>query len=413
MLRPNGQLVIVDYGAARSMAHSDDPVAPSADHATTIGTPDFMCAEQRDGLLQYNFDLYSLGWTLIMLLTREMPLNWRSYHRNEDGTSALSWYETLCQALLEAQAEGQSGLTESVYQRSLRYLTWLQRFVGTPEQRPTDATVVWSEIQAVTKQNALQDALTAYRQIIQTHWRRWAMVGGGVALAVVSLWGTSQWWASQLIQESITLRRQEKHLPAAEKLATALFLSPHNPEALNIMGMNYEDLGNRAEALKLFQQSVRVNPNYVWGYSNLARRYLLDNNLTEADKQIHAGMALVGQLPPSEEKSEIHSFLTKNLVWLLISRQEPDRALPLLEKELRTKEMIRWQPYAIDKCFEADIFEQKRSLSLDQRMELWRNCNDIVKDWLKKEPRNEEPQKWAERLNRKTRPFARGQRQSD
>ncbi|MFN7715017.1 MAG: protein kinase domain-containing protein [Pseudanabaenaceae cyanobacterium] len=428
MLRPDGQLVLVDYGAARSLLEPEE--LPKSDHATAIGTPDFMCEEQRSGQLHLNFDLYGLGWTLIMLLTGDVPANWRSYHRNEDGTPALPWYETLHNALTKARESGETGLSESVYQRSLNYLKWLNQFVGAPEQRPSSAVVVLEQIQQLNQElnqqldkqsnrqldrqlnrqlNKRNPAISLKRTVwtvAQSHWQRWVVVGSGVALAMVSLWGGTQWWASRLIQEGNDLRQQGKNELAEQKLSIALLLSPHNPEALNFMGMNAEDLGKRQNALELFQRSVAVNPNYVWGYNNLARRHLLDNNFDEAERHIKAGIAITKNLSSSEERSEITSFLTKNLVWLLVIREEADQALPLLEQGLRSTEMKRWQTYSVDKCFDAEIADQMRVSPSAVRLSLWRECSNVIKDWLQKEPRNEEPQKWADRINQKMRPFA-------
>ena len=415
MLRPSGQLVIIDYGAARSVdevATEVCPEGPKFSYATAIGTREFMPHEQCDGGLDLNFDLYALGWTLIMLLTGEPPTHWRDYRCNADGKAALSWDETLTQSLEAAYGDSTSGLTKSVYERSLRYLHWLKQFVGLPEQRPSSAVIVSAQIQQVgdsKKHKLLPNSQQDLKQLAFTNYarfKRWFMLGS-IALGITaSLFGFSQWWAYRLIGEATNLRLQAKNDLAAEKLATALLLSPNNAEALNIMGMNYEDLGDRQEALKFFQKSVAVNPKYVWVHNNLARRYLLDNHLDQAYHYINAGLALAEKLPASEDRSEITSLLTKNLVWLLINRQEPDRALPLLEQGLRTQEMRRWQTYAVDKCFEAEIVDQKRILSLELRLGLWRECHNTVKDWLKKEPHNEEPQRWAVRVDQKMKPFA-------
>lgn len=66
--RPNGQYVLVDFGAAKSIAGSDLPRT-----GTSIGSPEFVAPEQAIGKAVYASDLYSLGVTCIYLMTRVRP----------------------------------------------------------------------------------------------------------------------------------------------------------------------------------------------------------------------------------------------------------------------------------------------------------------------------------------------------
>ncbi len=67
ILKPDGTLCLVDFGAARSVK------AAGTHRATLVGTFGYMAPEQLGGTVDARSDLYGLGATLIHLLTRTPP----------------------------------------------------------------------------------------------------------------------------------------------------------------------------------------------------------------------------------------------------------------------------------------------------------------------------------------------------
>jgi WD40 repeat protein/tetratricopeptide (TPR) repeat protein len=69
ILRPNGAIALVDFGAARATA------APPQGGSTTVGTYGYMAPEQLHGVATPATDIYGLACTLLFLLTGRSPVN--------------------------------------------------------------------------------------------------------------------------------------------------------------------------------------------------------------------------------------------------------------------------------------------------------------------------------------------------
>jgi serine/threonine protein kinase len=74
---PLGRLVLVDFGAAKSLK-GQVPLQTG----TTIGSPEYAAPEQARGKVVYASDLYSLGVTCVHLLTNVSPYDLFSPHEN-------------------------------------------------------------------------------------------------------------------------------------------------------------------------------------------------------------------------------------------------------------------------------------------------------------------------------------------
>jgi WD40 repeat protein len=79
--RPDGQLVLVDFGAAKYATGTG-----LLKTGTTIGTPEYIAPEQARGKAVFASDLYGLGVTCIYLLTRVSP-----FHLFDTGEAAWMW----------------------------------------------------------------------------------------------------------------------------------------------------------------------------------------------------------------------------------------------------------------------------------------------------------------------------------
>ena len=89
MLRPNGQLVLIDFGTAREMTYTYLAKIGSGERITAIESSGYTAPEQAFGQAIPQSDFYSLGRTFVFLLTGRHPLdmydsrndvlNWRGY----------------------------------------------------------------------------------------------------------------------------------------------------------------------------------------------------------------------------------------------------------------------------------------------------------------------------------------------
>lgn len=90
-----GQLVLVDFGAAKVVTDSQIPVI-----GTVIGSPEYVAPEQTRGQAIYSSDIYSLGVTCLHLLTQISPFDlydihedrwiWRDYLKQNSVSSQLA-----------------------------------------------------------------------------------------------------------------------------------------------------------------------------------------------------------------------------------------------------------------------------------------------------------------------------------
>ena len=89
MLRPNGQLVLIDFGTAREVTKTYLAKIGSGQGITAIVSSGYTAPEQANGEARAQSDFYALGRTFVFLLTGQYPntmydartdqLNWRSH----------------------------------------------------------------------------------------------------------------------------------------------------------------------------------------------------------------------------------------------------------------------------------------------------------------------------------------------
>lgn len=71
--KQDGNIVLIDFGAACDLSERRWKWQSNHEKAITIGTPGYMPIEQQNGHSRYNSDLYALGITVIQLLTGVHP----------------------------------------------------------------------------------------------------------------------------------------------------------------------------------------------------------------------------------------------------------------------------------------------------------------------------------------------------
>jgi len=81
--RPDGSLVLVDFGAARTLANE------STHRATLVGTYGYMPPEQLGGTVDATSDLYALGATLVHLVSGKSPADLASHDLALDVPSVV------------------------------------------------------------------------------------------------------------------------------------------------------------------------------------------------------------------------------------------------------------------------------------------------------------------------------------
>ncbi len=85
MLRSGGQVVLVDFGAAREMTETYLNQLDGSLGMTRISSAGYTPPEQEKGLAVPQSDFYALGWTFIFLLTGRQPTNPEIYDSLNDS----------------------------------------------------------------------------------------------------------------------------------------------------------------------------------------------------------------------------------------------------------------------------------------------------------------------------------------
>lgn len=87
IMQPNGKLALIDFGAARKMTSTYLGKVGTNKGVTSIGTPGYVAPEQIDGAALPQSDFFSLGRTMVHLLTGSHP---QELPRDID-TGAIIW----------------------------------------------------------------------------------------------------------------------------------------------------------------------------------------------------------------------------------------------------------------------------------------------------------------------------------
>lgn len=74
LLKPDGQLVLIDFGAAREITETYLSKVGGGQDLTCIGTPGYTPLEQMEGIALPQSDFFALGRTIVHLLTQSHPL---------------------------------------------------------------------------------------------------------------------------------------------------------------------------------------------------------------------------------------------------------------------------------------------------------------------------------------------------
>ncbi|NEP09370.1 MAG: serine/threonine protein kinase [Symploca sp. SIO2C1] len=123
MLRPNGKLVLIDFGAVK--AHTQTYIHQQQNNqiGTTIGSRGYWPQEQIDGKANKQSDFFALGRTFVHLLTNQLPSNLQE----EARTGKLIWREQAAQVspqladlidwLIEPHWKNRPKTTQDILQR--------------------------------------------------------------------------------------------------------------------------------------------------------------------------------------------------------------------------------------------------------------------------------------------------------
>jgi serine/threonine protein kinase len=126
MLRPNGQLVLIDFGTVREMTQTYIVKIDSNREITCVYSAGYTPVEVIQGKACLQSDFYALGRTFVYLLTGKSPLDL------PEEAGKLNW-------------------RESVPQVSQPLADWIDYLMASsPDQRPQDTSFIWERLEGKT-----------------------------------------------------------------------------------------------------------------------------------------------------------------------------------------------------------------------------------------------------------------------
>jgi serine/threonine protein kinase len=124
--RPNGQMVLVDFGAAKYATQ-----APLAVTGTVIGTAGYAAPEQVNGKAIYPSDIYSLGVTCLYLLTQVEP-----FDLFDDSEFEWAWREYLPQSVSSELGQILDKMIQPAIKKRYQSATEVLQALGSKSPQP-------------------------------------------------------------------------------------------------------------------------------------------------------------------------------------------------------------------------------------------------------------------------------------
>jgi serine/threonine protein kinase len=372
ILKPDGQLVLIDFGAVRDVTPTYlNKLADSNtqyDGVTIVNSAGYTPYEQTQGQAVMQSDFYALGHTLIHLLTGISPTKIK---KTEQGR--LLWRESaphVCPPLADL-LDRMSALM--------------------PYDRPANTA-------------AIQAALIQLPTQIKRH-QRWqspivkgAQVLGTLCLMAVAFKGAT-WYLSERYLSTGLEAALKGNLPEAQSnlesaifynpgnsslysnLATvcqqqnsaagdacainhyqkALSLNPRNAQARYNLASFYGDIDELPKAIEQYTMLVNDSPGFVDAWNNLARLQIIQNQYENAENSLSRVM-------PQAKDSLSESAIQKNLGWLRYQQKRYPEASQALYKAIQLNPESRTDAY----CLLAKIQDRQPGKSVSN--EFWQRC---------------------------------------
>ena len=357
MVRPDGRLVLIDFGAARKITKTYQEKIDLGQETTGVYSPGgYTAVEQLLGRAVPQSDFFSLGRTFVQLLTGQLPENfpeldsgkliWREkeYHISE----ALG---NLIDNLMAPEVEERPRNTSEILQ-SLAAL-----------DRPFDESTNVSKTRAQGKNNQyVTEAVKIGKN--RKRWsdkkKKWRLAGylGMLCLTMTSYHFLSPQLAHFLNQRGMASYQMGKFQEAENYYKWALKFNPDNVDVRNNMGIILETRSEREEACHEYR--VAKNADSPAGYNNLAHCYILSGDYDTA-----VGLLLQG-LRRIDSKEGKYAIL-KNLGWARLGQGFHAEA----ESHLReASEMMGDRAPAY--CLLAQVLEAQGKEALAKAE--WENC---------------------------------------
>ncbi|WP_413165518.1 protein kinase domain-containing protein [Capilliphycus salinus ALCB114379] len=355
ILRPNGQLAVIDFGT----------VGIGDWGSTQVGSMGYSAPEQMSGKAVLQSDFFALGRTFIHLLTGQSPMNFPT----EEKTGKIQW-------------KNQANQISDVFADLINEL-----MQPSPKNRPKNTRLLLQRLEKVREKITQEHKNISKTALSQLKFLGWFLLGTiSVRFISPQIPIFIQTYILPQIDKTLTNigfeHYQNYNLERAEfYYQLALQFNPDNAASALQLGLICEDKQNFGCARSQYQaaiQSAKQSQNYyvkVAAINNLSRLQIwLDGNSTIAIEQLQQGLQLIPTLKqqyPEPFTFKMESDLYKNLGWAYAQQTEYSDALVYLQTAIEIN-----SENAPAHCLLAQVLEEipQKKLTLQK---VRKNCLNI------------------------------------
>lgn len=366
MLKPDGQLVLIDFGAARAITETYLRKQQGQETGTALISAGYTPPEQAEGQAVPQSDFFALGRTFVYLFTGEDPLKLPK----DPQTGQLLWCDRSPQV-----PPALAALIDHL-------------MAALPGQRPQTCEEIiqaLDQVEARLKQRWIGSWLQQYsrwRQRVshydQSRFRRLSLRFSLVGLLLL---GGATVWNQRLGMSIYFNDRGLDAINAGEQVAAqrfyqlALWLNPNNSATHYNQGDFYERQQQWEQARKAYQTAITAGS--IQAHNNLARLDILDGQYETAILLLQSGLQRATTL-------QDRYAMLKNLGWAYLELGQQDQALPTLEAAMAID-----PTQAAAHCLIAQVYEAQAAFS--NAAGAWEQCLQSA------DPTNPDEQVWIDR----------------
>lgn len=363
MLRPEGQLMLIDFGTVREVSVTYLVKQEQQDTGTAIISAGYTPPEQAEGQSVPQSDFFALGRTMVALLTGTAPIDLPV----DPQTGQLQWRDR----------------AEDV---PPQFADLLDRLMATlPGQRPQSGEAILKTIRQIERKLSWEKRLPVLRQVDRLRHkvdrRLLQFTPLKTALLLAVLFGGITLWQNRLdISDRFTDWGLEAKKANVDPLALAayqmaLLLDAQNAAALFNLGDLYETWQRSDQANVMYQTALSSNPENFPQltpkiYNNLARLKIRNQHYQEGIGLINKGMALLDAAAADTETPTLRYALLKNLGWAQLGLKQYAAAKETLQTAISI-DPNRGAAY----CFIGPVYEAQNQLL--KALEAYRQCISI------------------------------------
>ncbi|MEG3967229.1 protein kinase [Microcoleus sp. T2B6] len=297
MLKPDGKLVLVDFGAVREVTETYLRQQKENYTGTAIISAGYTPSEQAEGHAVPQSDFFALGRTFVYLLTGKVPID---LPKNPDN-GELIWRDKATQV-------------------SPHLANLLDQMMAIfPGKRPQTCQEILQILAGVNSRSHLESLAKPLPEINYSIERRKTNANADKLsfnwvgkLALASFFLVGGWWTFSpqivyFLKKEGFLSYKNKRLETAEiSYKTALFFKPNDGQTNYNLGVLHEDKQEYDRARAAYQ--IAVNAGINKALNNLARLEILD-------KQYAKALPLLEKALPLATDIKTTYTIHKNLGW--------------------------------------------------------------------------------------------------